>query len=177
MVTASFIYLVIVFSSFLKDADTSFAAATDLNNNTLPAMIVHRRPFTPPNDSSLRVPYIHLMERVVRGLDTIDRTAKNIAWERRKFLADLFNSYSTSIDEYRWVRKQTIRTLRLGVQRGTYSTEKAKATVVSWLMIREQPEALLAADSANIRRLRMAADALIRHAQPLVDNDDSEALK
>ena len=177
MVTVSFVYLCIVFGGFLREADTSFAAATQLSNNTLASMIVHRRPFTAPRDTLIRVPNIHLMERVVRGLDTMDPTAKNITWDRRKFLADLFNSYSTSIEEYRWLRRQTIRTLRLGVQEGRYVTKLTPNSIHTWLMEPEVPEQLFRSDSLNMERLRMVAPFLIRYASPLVGNADAEALR
>lgn len=177
MVAASTIYLTIVFAGFLRDADTSFSAATQLSNNTLASMIVHRRPFTPPRDTLIRVPNIHLMERVLRGLDTLDRKSKNAVWERRKFLADLFNSYSTSIDEYRWLRQQTIRTLRLGVRQGDYPVSGAPEEIRNWLSMQVSPSDVKHADSMNIYRMRLVAPFLILHTAPLIQNDDREALK
>lgn len=177
MVAVSFVYLCIVFAGFLRDADTTFAAATQLNNSTLSSMIVHRRPFTPPPDTLIAVPYTHFMERVLRGLDTMSPVSKNYDWNRRQLLADLFNSSSISIEEYRWMRKQTIRTLRLGVQEGRYVTKGTPGHIHLWLMESEVPERVSHADSLNIERLRMAAPFLIRCASPLVNNTDSEALK
>ncbi|MDZ4745122.1 MAG: hypothetical protein SGJ05_03870 [bacterium] len=175
MVTVSFVYLVIVFAGFLQEADTTFAAATQLSDKTLSSMIVHRRPFTAPQDTLIHVPYIHLMERVVRGLDTMRTDAKDYRWNRRKFLADLFNSYSTSIAEYQWMRAQIIRTLRIGAQEGHYVTKNTPRAIHLWLMEPLQPENIFPSDTANIYRLRIAAPFLIQHAAPLVRNLDAEA--
>lgn len=177
MVTVSFVYLCIVFAGFLGEANTTFAGATQLDNSKLSSMVVHRSSFEPPTDTLIRVPYIHFMERVVRGLDTMQSGDKNTTWNRRKFLADLFNSYSISIAEYRWMRNQIVRTMRLGVQEGRYATRLTANHIHLWLMEPVAPERVLRADSLNIERMRIAAPFLIRYASPLVYNADSEALQ
>jgi len=177
MVTVSFVYLCVVFAGFLGEANTTFAAATNLNNSSLASMVVHRQPFTTPPDTLIRVAYIQFLERVVRGLDTLDPADKNYTWNKRKFLADMFNSSSVSLEEYRWMRKQIIRTLRVGVQEGRYTTKHTPAHIHVWLMESVLPEQVSSHDVVNMERLRMAAPFLIRYASPLISNLDAEAFR
>lgn len=112
LVFASLVYLGLGLARVLEDANATFGSAAQIDNASLSTMVVHRHPWTPPDDQQLRPFQIHAFERILRALDTIPADTSNVIWIRRKTMATLLNEHGMSLQEYRWVRQGVLNVLQ-----------------------------------------------------------------
>ncbi len=151
VIAVSLLYLALSARVFLLEADMSLGLSR-VSGPDLRGLVVNVRRYSPPADGLLTPSQLGLLVETAEALDSMHTNNIGTLTFRRTF-AGILNRYTTSVDEYRWIRT-TATPFVLGNAVNTDS-----------------------ATQQNAERIRMFLPRLVLRSTVFTDTLDKEALQ
>lgn len=114
--------------TFVQEARVAVNIGTD-STDTPRQRIVNKSAFVQPDDGLLRLDQIEMMLHIIESSDSASSSSKGARINR---IVELLNEYTTSLEEYRWIRNSIANDLSKTTSRaalrslGRYETLLAK---------------------------------------------------
>lgn len=99
--------------TFVQEARVAVNIGTD-STDTPRQRIVNKSAFVQPDDGLLRLDQIDMMLHIIESSDSSSASSEGARINR---IVELLNEYTTSLDEYRWIRTSIARDLMKAPQR------------------------------------------------------------
>lgn len=153
VVVLALAFLALTFRVFMLEANTSLGLSR-VSGKGLQGLVVNVQSYLPPDDSILRPSQLSMLLQVIYELDSLadDNASDN---DKRLAFARILNQHTTSLSEYRWIRKTAMQYVGNSRQRRDYNSR---------------------ADSVNEQRMRMFTPRIEKHRRFYRDTVDREAL-